>query len=328
MQDYNIIGIDGGATHTHAVLFHESGKSAAALTGEGTSLTVYPEKAQETLSRMILDLCRKNKITLAEIDAVGIGVAGASDDDGRDRLFGVLDQLGLSRRALILSDTEAAFEVGVPGLQGFLISVGTGMMCLGRNSEGKYFRTGGRGHQTGDIGSSYWIGRTAILRIGLNEAAIDGDPDLEGLADTILSSLGGSDFETAVRDAAENEYSVRNIARLAPAIIQLAENGNDSALSILQEGSQGIADHIVELCAGMGYSEPDIVLAGNGSLIKNNFYRSLVNDALRFDFQKISWTFSEISPAYGAGLLAARLIDVEIDLRNIVKEGAIARTPS
>ncbi len=44
-----------------------------------------------------------------------------------------------------------------------------------------------------------------------------------------------------------------------------------------------------------------------------------MNDELKFNFPEIQWTFSTLSPAYGAGILAARLYDVEVKVSDILK---------
>ena len=102
-------------------------------------------------------------------------------------------------------------------------------------------------------------------------------------------------------------------------VINLAEKGNEIALSVVQEATHAVAEYILALIYTLEYSKQNIVLAGNGSVIKNDFFRKSLNDELRFNFPKIKWTFSALSPAYGAGILAARLHDVEVKVSNILK---------
>ena len=45
---------------------------------------------------------------------------------------------------------------------------------------------------------------------------------------------------------------------------------------------------------------------------------------MTFDFPDIKWTFSSISPAYGAGILAAKIHDVDIKVSDIVKGDTLA----
>ena len=69
----------------------------------------------------------------------------------------------------------------------------------------------------------------------------------------------------------------------------------------------------------LGNNDGSIILAGNGSVIRNDFYRKSLNDALQFEYPNIKWIFSDISNAYGAGLLAARLHDIDVNLSQIIE---------
>jgi len=326
LSEYYIIGIDGGATRSHGVLYDEQGRTLAHAPAQGTSLTVYPKIAQKRIINMITQMTKEAGIPTDNIDALGIAVAGASDEDGRDIMFGELDCLGLSRRSLIASDTEAALEVNWPSMPGILVSVGTGMMCLARSADGKYHRTGGLGHQAGDVGSGYWLGRNLLMHLALNDLNLYGDQELMELGGIILETLEGDDLTDLIEEVMEDSDQVRRIASLAAPICQSAEQGNEIALALVQEASQGVADTILELLYNLGYSEKILTLAGNGGVIRNDLYRKLLNEALRFDYPDLRWLFSDVSPAYGAGILAGRLMDIEVDLREIVKQGAIAPT--
>ena len=90
-------------------------------------------------------------------------------------------------------------------------------------------------------------------------------------------------------------------------------------MSIIQEGSTSIADYIIDLANKMDYKSKKIVLAANGSVIKNKFFRKALNDALQFSFEDVSWIVSRVSPAYGAAILAAKYKNVDIELSKIIK---------
>ena len=84
-----------------------------------------------------------------------------------------------------------------------------------------------------------------------------------------------------------------------------------------------VAEYILTLTEKLEYNEDNIVLAGNGSVIRNVFFRQSLNDELWFNFPEIKWTFSSISPAYGAGILAARIYDVKVKVSDILKGNTI-----
>jgi N-acetylglucosamine kinase-like BadF-type ATPase len=139
-----------------------------------------------------------------------------------------------------------------------------------------------------------------------------------------LQSVDENDFQTALENIHKSEDSVQIIAQLAMPIIQLAESGNNVALSVVQEATHAVANYIISLTDELNYSKNNIVLAGNGSVIRNDYFRSSVNDELRFQFPDIKWTFSTISAAYGAGLMAARLHHIDVAISDILKGDALA----
>ena len=319
-NNYNIIGIDGGATNSRGVLFTKTGVTLSTVLDRGTNIALDGESASKRISSMIEHLCEDAAINIEDVDAVGLGLAGASDKDGRDMVFKELDGLKLSRRSIIMNDAEASYEVSCPGGLGILVTVGTGVICIGRNEDSKICRAAGDGHAQGDIGSGFWIGKKAIMEMALNESSVQGDDDLTQLMTHVLDKFESSDFNLAIEKTMDSEDSVPIIASLAEKIIDFAESGNEMALSIIQEGSSTIAEYILQLVHDLEITINDgsIILAGNGSIIRNDFFRKTLNDALQFDFPNIKWTFSNISNAYGAGLLAARLHDVDVKLSQII----------
>ena len=105
---------------------------------------------------------------------------------------------------------------------------------------------------------------------------------------------------------------------LGEIVIDLAESGNDIALAILQEGTRCVSDYIIDIVQQLRLENKKILLSINGSIIENNFYRKLLEDSLMFDFSEIKWITSILSPAYGAGLIAANYNGINITLNNLI----------
>ena len=324
VDTYYIIGIDGGASKTRGILFTQSGETITTAFEKGSNLAIFGETAANRLHKVINALCNNANIPLDLVDAIGLGLAGASDKDGRDLVFKMLDGLKLSQRALIANDAEAAYEVNCPGDFGILVTVGTGVICLARNENGETVRTAGKGHEQGDKGSGYWIGKQALLNLSLNETSVMGDADLEEIMEAFLVYVEEDHFQTALENVYDNTDSVSIIAGFAESVILLAENGNEVMLSVLQEAAHAVAGYVTALAEELKYNENHIVLAGNGSVIQNELFRKSLNDDLCFDFPEIKWTFSTISPAYGAGMLAAKVQGVDVKVSDILKGDALA----
>ena len=321
---FYIIGVDGGASKTRGILFTSEGETIASIIEKGSNISVNGEVAATRINDVINNLCSAADIPLEYVDAIGLGLAGSSSQDGRDMVFGMLDNIKLSQRTIIMNDDEAAFILGCPGDFGILVTVGTGINCMSRNTEGKTIRMAGKGHDQGDMGSGYWIGRQALLNLTLNETSVLGDKDLEDIMSVFLKHVDEEEYQAAMENLNENVDAVSIIAGITEAIIGLAEKGNEVALSVLQEASHAVSEYIITLTDELHYNENHIVLSGNGSVIRNDFFRNSVNDELRFNFPDIKWTFSSISPAYGAGILAAKIYDVHVKVSDIVKGDALA----
>ena len=321
---YYLIGIDGGASKTRAVLFTNNGETLAKSIGKGTNLSLNPEIASDRICNLIRSLTNKVNIPIENIDAIGLGIAGSSNQDGRDIVFGKIDNMQLSPRTIIMNDAEAAYHISCPEEMGILVTVGTGIVCMSRDVGGKTIKQAGLGHDQGDIGSGFWIGKQAILNLTLNETSVLGDKDLEEIMEKLLSHVLENDFASAIKKINESDDSVCIIAGLAESIIDLAEKGNEIALSIMQEATHAVSEYILALTYELKYNNKEIILAGNGSLIKNIFFRQSINDELRFNFSDIKWTFSKLSPAYGAGLLAGKVHDISVGIEKILKGDILA----
>ena len=314
------IGIDGGATNTTGILFDITGNTLATSITRGSNLRIYKEIAAQRISGLIDDLIKKSKVDYQSIKCIGLGLAGCSDEDGRDILFKELDRINLSDKVLLSNDAEAAYQVCCPNNEGLLVTVGTGIICIARNASGKLFRTAGKGHYSGDTGSGFWIGSQAIVKLSMHdEVCINNPNDSKQLLDKVYDVLDIDNLDNDLEEILKSSESVRKVASLSEHIINLADNKNEIALSIIQEATIALSEYIIDLADKLEYQSEKLILAANGSIIKNNFFRKALNDALQFNFSEINWIFSKIPPAYGAAILAAKYKNINIKISDILK---------
>jgi N-acetylglucosamine kinase-like BadF-type ATPase len=312
-----ILSIDGGASHTRGVLFTEGGEVLHYSETEASSLNRPDADTVPILGNFVQDLADKSGYGLEKINLVNIGVAGVTNLDARERLFKEIDRLRLSERALVTSDVEAAYETVWGNDAGVLVCVGTGAIGWARDQEGNSYRASGRGPQLGgDPGSGYWMGKAAMVSLIMNEAT-EGD-DLDALREKILETYNATTIEEAASIAGEGEDMVARTALLGGIICGLAAEGNDIALGILQEGTQGLADDLQEMIDTAELRSEKMTLGINGGIIvKNPVFRESLADAMSFDIPQITWREPEIDPAFGAGLIGARLKQIQIDLESL-----------
>lgn len=319
------LSIDGGASRTRGVLFTEAGEIRLSLETEATTLSRRDANAPGILGWFIQELAVEAGLGLEGVHLVSVGVAGVSNQDARERLFKELDRLGLSDQVIVTSDVEAAYEVVWGDAPGVLVSVGAGAIGWARDSQGKTYRASGRGPQMGgDPGSGYWMGKTAMVHLIMSEGALaedeQGGNELEALRRRVMATYGAGTLEEAVRSAGEAEDMVSRTAQMGKVICELAEEGDDVALAILQEGTRRLADDLLIMIDEAGLRSDKMTIGINGSIIINSaVYRQMLASALSYDLPDITWRPPEIDPVFGAGLIAARLRRVTVD-KDVLKK--------
>ena len=62
--------------------------------------------------------------------------------------------------------------------------------------------------------------------------------------------------------------------------------------------------------------------------LEYNDVRKNLNNALMFDIPDLAWTFSDLSAAYGAGIIAAKSKNVDINISKILSGNPLYATCS
>lgn len=151
------LGIEGGATHSVAILADAQGTLLGRIeTGPGNIKLL--NEAQ--LERLLQFVARR----LPGADAVCVGLAGVRDREDQTRIQRAADRAWPKVPCRVCADLEtalaAALDSGPP--HRVLVLSGTGSCCYGRTPQGRVAKLGGWGHLLGDKGSGYEIGLRAL----------------------------------------------------------------------------------------------------------------------------------------------------------------------
>ena len=316
-----IIGIDGGGTKTTCILFDIKGNTIDILHNKGSNLYVYKKESLAIILGSIHSILEKNKFNIEDVGAFGVAIAGISDLSQRELLLKELDRINITKKTILLSDVEAAYRILCPNNIGLLVNIGTGIICFAKDKDGKIIKEAGNGHDKGDLGSGYWLGKEIFYKLILNEALVFEDEDLTQIFNIITARFKVETFRDLYDKIERGDDLFVPLASLGEDTINLAESGNDVALSIVQEGTRYVSDYIVRMSERLELiTSHDIIIAINGSVIKNNFYRQLLEESLQFEFTNIHWVSSPISSAYGAGLIAATYNNMNISAKEIIEK--------
>lgn len=308
-NDYTIIGIDGGGTHTRGVLVREGKVAAEAKSGTSRIGSVGVGESCERTLNVIMELCHKAEIETSELDAVVVGLAGVWLEEEKKRSAQLLKTLARAQSVrfndlIVTSDAELALEGAFAGEQGIITIVGTGSIGLGRVAKDKLVRCGGWGIELDDEGSGAWIGReglTAVVR------ALDGRGKATMMTNRISEFspiINLKEPRTIVKAYHDRSFEYHN---LTPAVMECAVAGDDVCLEIIKRS----AKHLLELPVALlpEYKSKKVKVALMGGIIEAN---TLLADLLKKEIE--SHPKLELIEPKGTAIDGA--ISIGIDLIN------------
>jgi N-acetylglucosamine kinase-like BadF-type ATPase len=231
-----VLGIDGGGTRTRASIVDGERVLAFAEHGSIKRLRVGAEVAEANLRALLKYVYAQAGV--AGVKAASAGVASASMPGVAEWIKAVFDDFGVERSEIV-GDEVIALDGAFKGGPGILIIAGTGSNCIGRAPNGSRESAGGWSSRLGDEGSGYWIGLHAIRRALL---AYDREEPTRVL-ETVGHIWGTKTLDELVNIG--DGTPGPDFAALAPAISQLAEEGDTVAAGVLQQAAADLAETVL-----------------------------------------------------------------------------------
>jgi N-acetylglucosamine kinase-like BadF-type ATPase len=148
-----VIGVDGGATKTDAVVMSADGEvlgsgRAGCSNWENAGL----EGAVDAIAAAVAGALEDAGRARADVVATVFALAGVDWPADHVRLTAALEILGLGGTTLVTNDAFAALRAGASGPTGCVSSAGTGAVAAGRNAAGETARTMAEGF--GELGGA------------------------------------------------------------------------------------------------------------------------------------------------------------------------------
>ena len=313
MNNY-VLGVDGGGTKSHLVVFDQNGKCVAA-TAYGALNHEVMEGSYKELEERLLEVIPRTfsdaGITAENIAFAVLGIAGVDSRAQEKIVSGIIAKTGI-KSYIVCNDAMLGVPAGSPDCTGICAISGTGFKIAAIDYSGASTDTCGFGAYTDDKGGGNWFGLRTCAEV-YNSLYRLGPPTI--LKDMLFSLLGITNKEDYVETVIEKTYgdgSLYNSLELNCIAFEAAAKGDEVALSILNESAKQYAGAIAYLAKDMDFPADkilNIVLAGSVFIkqkvkILPEMIEKLVADAL--GNRKVEYTYLQAPPVHGAVIWAAQ----------------------
>jgi N-acetylglucosamine kinase-like BadF-type ATPase len=234
------LGVDGGQSSTTAVI----GDARGNMVGWGNAGPCNHVSSAESKAKFlrVIRECISRAAAQAGLDAGGprfhfkaacLGMSGGPGDKSA-----LLHELIEADHLLITHDAAIALAGAIAGEPGIIVIAGTGSMAYGQNSRGEIARAGGWGYIFGDEGGAFDIARQALKAV-LREQ--EGWGGRTALTPALIEAVGASDANEMLHLLYTDEWPRARVADLARTVDHLAEEGDPTAIALMQQAAQQLA---------------------------------------------------------------------------------------
>ncbi len=233
------IGVDGGQTATKTIVGDEQGTIVAQSSGGPSNHTEEPggpERLERVVLATIRDALAQLHISTPEehtFAAACFGMTGETNIKTR-----ILERIVRTEHLKVVHDSVNALAGATAGQPGIIVIAGTGSVARGVNAHGEESRVGGWGHQFGDEGSAYWIGRGAV-RATLAEYDRMAPKTL--LTPMLFERLSVTSPYQLTEKYYAGTLSREHLAGLSVWVNEAAQQGDNVAREILRDAGRDLA---------------------------------------------------------------------------------------
>ena len=296
------IGIDTGATKTHALMTDATGKVLAfEQGGPGNPQSIGGFRALELLLYELTQrICQSADITHEQILAAGLGLAGFDWPSQHDRFFQTARSAGFPKRSYLANDAALGIYAGTSRGWGICVGAGTSFNCRGVGPDGREARAIGDGLNWGEgAGALELAVRAAQMVIA---QWLRTGPETR-LTDLFMETFDAESLAELVEGMVLRRYPVT--AKLAPCIFDVARAGDEPANEAVRWAAGKLADLAIGAARQLDLQEQpfEIVLSGSffkaGKILIDPMKEKILLVAKHAEFRLL-----DIPPVCGAVIMA------------------------
>jgi N-acetylglucosamine kinase-like BadF-type ATPase len=267
------LGLDGGGTHTIALLASHDGR----ILGRGTAgpsnrQAIGTERALAALDEAVNAAFNAAGLPRTSTVSACLGLAGTDRSDDKSVIREWAERVHLAKRLEVTSDAAILLAAGTPQGCGLVLIAGTGSIAFGQTTDGRRARAGGWGHLLGDEGSAYALVMTALQAV---VRAADGRGPATRLTERLLNQWQLTQPQELVAAVYRSGRDRSDLAALAPLIIETAED-DAVATAIVEQGARELAQAGASVVRQLNWQSSIPVALAGGLLLGSEKYRDWV----------------------------------------------------
>ncbi len=303
-----LLGVDGGATKTVALIADAGGRVLGAGRSGSSDIHVV-EDAAEAVDR-VADAVR-GAAAAAGVATTALGpctfsLCGADwPEDAALYATGLRARLGLPAAPVVLNDALGALRAGTPDGVGVSLVIGTGGAIGARGPDGRTWFSGFRLEPSGAVG----LGRSAYELLLRGEYA---DGPVPAFGPAALAALDVPTVEALVHAVtARDGLGERGLARLAAVLLEAEHEGDPQARAIVAAHAGMLAAYVRGAARRVGLRGEGTTIVVTGGVLRHHCTDLL--DGIAREVPGFRLLRATVEPAYGALLGSADAAGLRLD---------------
>ena len=303
------LGIDGGQSHTEAIIADENGFILAHGFGGASNHAEIPG-GRERLENAIKDSvgAALKMANLPPLGAVIFAAAHCGMTGGaiyKDEIIGAI----LKAENLVIGhDAPTALFGATAGKPGIVVIAGTGSVVFGVNEKNESARVGGLGYLFSDEGSGFWLA-AQMIRLAIKEQ--DNLIENSGILEIVLEFFKRAEIREITDDFYNGKISRDEIASLAKRAHEAAAKGNQTIRGQILHGVEVLTESVSRVAEKLNFHEI-FPVAGVGGMFRAALMNEYFVNSLAEKTPCAELIKPRFGPAIGALLLSYRAAKIEL----------------
>lgn len=308
-----VIGVDGGASKTHALVVDGAGNVLGfGAAGCGNHQLRGLKAAVGEVEKAVSGALAKLESQPLSVEAACFCLAGADLEEDYALLRPAMQGLNLAQRVTVKNDTMAVMRSGLTRSWGVGVICGAGFNAAGRSMDGSEQILSALGAISGDWGGGFTL---SVEMIRLIMRAWDGRGKPTLLTGMVLDALKLNSVEELLRALYHSKIPYRKRLGLVPLIFEAAEAGDEPSRGLVIQMAEEVAlsaNTFIRRCNLEG-TDVEIVLGGSVFKGKGSLLLDTIKTSIQAVYPKVKIIRPRFEPVVGAALLALDDLGIKVD---------------